>query len=83
MTAELFVDKKSVKFVWWDMSDPEMIAMMGMMSTMGWENCRLEWYPEHPDGTDDNPSRFIVVDARTGEQCGSFNVSQFCPPICP
>lgn len=79
---ELFVDGEPVKFIHWDMGHPEMQAMLGRMSARGWRNCRLEWYPEHPDG----PGRFVIA-AKDGpedeKEGGSYNVSTFCPPVCP
>ena len=82
MTVELFVDKKGVKFVWWDLSKPEMKAMFAEIMEVGLDNVRLEWWPEHEDG----PGRFVVVDegrASSEDRGKSYNISQFCPPICP
>lgn len=78
--VELLVDGEPVKFVHWDMANPEMMAMLGRMAARGWENCRLEWHPMHKDG----PGRFVVVSKDSDEADGrSYNVSTFCPPVCP
>ena len=75
----MFEGEEAGRFVWWDLEDVEMQRMLATIQRVGAENLRLEFHPVHADG----PRRLIVVDKRTGEPCGSYNVSQTCPPNCP
>lgn len=68
---------------WWEVAD---LADEGLHIVYDDEvqaepdDLRLAFYPRHPDY--DGEPRIILVDKRTGEPCGSYNVSHTCPPDC-
>lgn len=63
-----------VRYYHWKLADiPEFAAMLAQA---GSNNLVMRFWP-HRDGP-----QLELVDAETGEVCGTYNFTMTCPPIC-
>lgn len=62
------------QFTWWNCSD--LMDLFQMVTAEGANNLRLEYHAGEEES-------LKLVDAETGEECGSYNASHTCPPQCP
>ena len=62
------------KFWWWNCSD--LLDLFAMVTKEGADNLRLEFHPNRE-------MSLVLVDRRTDEPCGEYNISHECPIDCP
>lgn len=62
-------------YYWWNCTDLADEGLFDMIVREGADNLRLEHHPGEEKS-------LKLIDKRTGEPCGSYNVSHTCPPDC-
>ena len=66
-------DEPKGRYWWWNCSD--LLDLFGMVTKEGADNLRLEHRPGRAKS-------LVLIDKRSGEPCGEYNVSHTCPPDC-